>query len=399
MGTPSLNKLVCDKCSIRVKTLNNVANNLVIVAVDMSIYLHIFIKKSTSISEFVLNVLAFMTKLKEHRLEPIIVLDGKSRKEKEGTLRKRRNQRNNVQKRIHTIQNQLANIRTKIEDTKDTTTTVPDLRILETTLNSQLNKLVKKCSTISNDHVNILKEILTMLGIVYLHSVEEADPLCAALVKNGIAQCCLSNDTDMLVHGCPVTYQNFMFHTNNVTEFRLDDILKELKINYDQFVDMSILMGTDYNKPLSGIKPEIALEAIQQYQTIENILQNLDIINNTIVKRYRDKNSSVKYLRKPEKGKFNYQNIRNLIKTEVKIADYIQNTNYQQLTPEWLHGSHRLITLEKYLIDNISLDPTKAQHKVRYINLVWASVIKTKNYNIGSMCHPLANYNDHLVSS
>lgn len=378
MGTSGLGKLLSQNCSITSKSLNERSSRSQVKtlrsAVDMSIYLHRFVKKANTMEEFIMSVVSFIMRLKESKIEPIIVLDGKSRKEKAYVIKKRRKQRENLKQRIVTLQEQL-------KDSSDSDSGDEDKIDIE----EKLSKLVKKCNTVRKTHIDVLKQVLTMMGIIYIHATGEADPLCASLVKSGIAHFCLSNDNDMLLYGCPVTYQNFIYneHGATVTEYKLSNILVDLGITYNQFVDMCILIGTDYNRPFPGINTDLALELVRQYHTIENIIDNVYVINDTIIKKHRLNSpggtKKWKYISKPDMEQFNYVNVREIITYTHDIGENIQETNYQLLTDEWFYGEQRLRLLEKFLIESAKLSPKDADEKTRRINVIWMNFVHRCN--------------------
>jgi len=57
------------------------------------------------------------------------------------------------------------------------------------------------------------------------------------------------------------------------------NILIDLEINYEEFVDLCILCGCDYTCKIKGIGPINAYKLIKKYKTIELIIKNPLIIN------------------------------------------------------------------------------------------------------------------------
>jgi flap endonuclease-1 len=67
---------------------------------------------------------------------------------------------------------------------------------------------------------------------------------------------------------------------DNVIEYDLSTILKELKLNQDEFIDLCILLGCDYTDTIDGIGPKKAYDLIKKYRTIDNIImQDSNFIN------------------------------------------------------------------------------------------------------------------------
>jgi flap endonuclease-1 len=398
MGISKLGKFVDDICDVKTVPLTQVSREPTEVAVDASIFLYRFLHNSRNDSDFVMNVIEFTIKMKRLMLEPIFVLDGKSCKEKITTLNKRRQQRQNMKDQIAELQNKLDTI-----DSDITSESSDDSG--ETSINNikqKIEKLEKKSTSVNYSHIKLFKKTLTMLGVAYIQCKEEADPVCAALVKQGITKYCLSNDNDMLAHGCNITCKNFRFINNNVTVYRLEQILERLQVNYDQFVDMCIMLGTDYNKPIFGITPAIALECIQKYNNIESILENMDKINATIVKTHRNKyGKNIRNLKRPDRkssDSFNYEFVRTKFKENINIKESIQSTNLADLTYEWMNSHNRLINLRDFLMDVVGMNEYQAKCKVQAINLYWTSISYKRNVYYNSSCSNRTGFS-HLSNS
>jgi len=72
-----------------------------------------------------------------------------------------------------------------------------------------------------------------LLGIDIYNSPCEGDFLIADLYKKGLVNACLTDDSDSLPNGCGVVLRNFTFRTNEITEIKLTDLLKELEFTQD----------------------------------------------------------------------------------------------------------------------------------------------------------------------
>lgn len=82
-----------------------------------------------------------------------------------------------------------------------------------------------------------------------------------------------------------------------MNEIHFDRVLEGLGFDYDQFVDLCILLGCDYCDTIRGIGPVRAVELVAKYKNIETIIKNID------TKKY------------PVPENFNYQRARELFKT------------------------------------------------------------------------------------
>jgi len=129
------------------------------------------------------------------------------------------------------------------------------------------------------------KHLLKLLGIPIIQAPASAESQCAQLVKNKVADFANSQDYDALLFGCPKLIRNFTKTArkkiNNKWIYKkitpsiiyLNKTLKNLKINYFQLVDLSILIGTDYFEGIKKIGPRIALNLIRTHKNLENVME------------------------------------------------------------------------------------------------------------------------------
>ena len=123
------------------------------------------------------------------------------------------------------------------------------------------------------------------MGIPIIQAPASAESQCAQLVKNKVADFANSQDYDALLFGCPKLIRNFTKTArkkiNNKWIYKkitpsiiyLNKTLKNLKINYFQLVDLSILIGTDYFEGIKKIGPRIALNLIRTHKNLENVME------------------------------------------------------------------------------------------------------------------------------
>ena len=100
------------------------------------------------------------------------------------------------------------------------------------------------------------------------------------MYKDNVINACLSEDMDLLVFGCK---KMIKFKSNSVVEYDLDYITKSLNITSDQFIELCILFGCDYLKPLLRLKPD---EIYNKYINSNSIYDVLDSYNYDIVNKY-----------------------------------------------------------------------------------------------------------------
>lgn len=126
----------------------------------------------------------------------------------------------------------------------------------------EIIKLKQKTQTIDHNDIHNLKCFLDMLGIPHITADGEADDMLASMYKKNIIQACQSDDMDMLPKGCGNVIQ---ITNKGITQYVLKEILEKLVLNYNQFIDLCILLGSDY---YTTYLPKI--RAIELYNTFRS---------------------------------------------------------------------------------------------------------------------------------
>lgn len=308
MGIHGLNKfLESNTKGTGIKKIHYSSLQDKVVAIDISIYLYQFasaIKSSTDnlttkdglITTHIQAIISKTMGMLKKKIKPVFVFDGKATSLKENTLSARKDSKVSAK-------NELKELKIKIEETdKD--------NIFELDkLNEEKIKLLKKSVSVSHKQMEECKEIALLLGIPVIESVEEADPQCAWLVKNGLAYATASEDMDILTFGTNKLLRG-LSAKDYLIEYDLDILLEELGLTMNQFIDVCILLGCDYTDTIIGIGPKKAYDMIKKYKSIDEMIK-------------QDKNFKNKKFVLPEN--FNYEAARNYFKDppikEIKQED------------------------------------------------------------------------------
>jgi 5'-3' exonuclease len=118
-----------------------------------------------------------------------------------------------------------------------------------------------------------LKSLLDILGIKYIHAKGESDSLCSYLYRHNVIDACLSDDMDILVSGCK---RLIKIDNKKIIHYSLDNILKKLELNYEQFLKFIIFFGCDYVKPIQRLDLDQILKLIKEERELSYIV---DFIN------------------------------------------------------------------------------------------------------------------------
>lgn len=95
-------------------------------------------------------------------------------------------------------------------------------------------------------------------GMIY---TPEGEAVASILVCQGLADIAYTTDADVLSYGCPITITELVAGT--FTSRRLDTVLEQIGIDYQQFLTASILAGVDFNTNVYGYAFAKALAAVK----------------------------------------------------------------------------------------------------------------------------------------
>jgi DNA excision repair protein ERCC-5 len=93
----------------------------------------------------------------------------------------------------------------------------------------------------------------------------EAEAQCAELVKLGLVDGIVTDDSDTFLFGGTRVYKN-MFNTNKFVEcYIASDLEKELSLSREQLISLAQLLGSDYTEGLAGVGPVTAVEILSEF--------------------------------------------------------------------------------------------------------------------------------------
>jgi len=154
-------------------------------------------------------------------------------------------------------------------------------------------RLMKKSFIINNNHIKDVQKLLNLIGIPYIQAIGEAEAQCAALNKANKIYGVVTEDWDALPFGSKIMLKNFT-NKKQIKKIDLHILLKELDLTHSQFIDICILLGTDYSKSIKGLSPVELYEKYKKAGNIENLLNILRKNNYNIPDNYENNWMKVK---------------------------------------------------------------------------------------------------------
>lgn len=225
MGIKNLNRFLSDNCtkkSIRKQNMNSFKGKTIVI--DTSIYMYKYQTENLLLP----NMKQLIEILLKYQITPIFVFDGKAPLEKKELLRQRCQLKRDAELKYNTLLQQ--------SDYSDDQEKI-----------NELSDLKKQFVRIHDTDIVNVKKIMDEYNVKYITALEEADQLCALLVKTNKAWACMSDDMDMFVYGCAHVLRNFNLLQHTVIYYDMQMILTELDMSMTLFREIMVLSGTDYN--------------------------------------------------------------------------------------------------------------------------------------------------------
>lgn len=303
MGIKDLYKLLEKYSPNAIKNIHLSKYNNKKVAIDISIYLYQYKYSEKNILN---GFIKQLNHFKKFNITPIYIFDGKPPKQKEITLETRSKNKENMINKIK----ELKEIKQKCEDNNQ-------IKILD----KEIEQVEKNVIYIKNSDKKRCIKLFNSLGIPYIKADGEAEELCSRLCKSGLVYGCISDDSDILANCGNILIRKYSNRKNNILEYNLNEILKNMELEHTEFIDLCILCGCDYVPRICNIGPINAYKLIKKYRKIETIIEVLQ--DN---KKYKI----------PENYKILYEDARNLFQTKIDVVEYKNKLEYNNTNKTYI---------------------------------------------------------------
>ena len=230
----------------------NTRNKCYRIAVDTILYAHKFKYSYNDIAYgFINQIINFLS----NRIIPVYIIDGIAPIEKSDIIKSRNNKKDKIDFKIENLEKDLL-----IEIDPD------KIKLIK----KKIFNLKKSNIKISKEDLDEIILITQSLGVPCIRANGEADSLIGKLYENKSIDACLSEDMDILIFGCK---KMIKFSNKKIYEYDLDFILFKLGITYNDFLDMCILFGCDYLKPIAKLDTKYIYENILN-KNINNLIKD-----------------------------------------------------------------------------------------------------------------------------
>jgi flap endonuclease-1 len=233
-------------------------------AIDASIFCYRFSHNKAEKGEnaHINGFYQLFARLLKNGIQPVVVLDGKAPPHKAHTIAARKSLKLQNKEKVAKIQDKM----TTIEGQDG-----PEGKGLIQQLSAEMEAVAKNIVEFAPTLFHDLYTLCELMGIRVIKATGEADSLCAKLYNTGQVQGILSEDSDILLYrgGCLLSKFSWLDQLDRVY---LSDLMTGLGLDYNQFVDLCLLCGTDYTQgKIEGIGAAKALQYIRSGLTVEQL--------------------------------------------------------------------------------------------------------------------------------
>lgn len=282
MGIKNLHSFLRSKAHPIYKTISLDNLQETKIAIDTSIYMCRY--KSSMATKWLQGFWNLIQYLGQKKITPLFVFDSQAPPEKDLEKQQRREAKSKTVEKIIQLNKEWEKyIEKNISFDKQTfQNSIADFPTLSRVLSnrsfetiedvvSYLVKIENAQTKICQEDFELLRNLFDLCGINYIIAPSEAEAACAYLNRNGTVDGVLTEDTDVLAYRTPTMYYNFNYRKNTVDVIQTSEILKELSLSAETFLDFTICCGTDYNKNMKKIGPHRAYELLRKHGRIEHI--------------------------------------------------------------------------------------------------------------------------------
>ena len=137
-------------------------------------------------------------------------------------------------------------------------------------LRNQQKKDRRDADEVSHIMVTECQQLLKLFGLPYITAPMEAEAQCAELVRLGIVDGIVTDDSDVFLFGGTRIYKNMFNQAKFVECYLSTDLEKEYSLTRSKLVSIAHLLGSDYTEGLPNVGPVTALEILSEFETLEN---------------------------------------------------------------------------------------------------------------------------------
>ncbi|KAF3909548.1 hypothetical protein AA313_de0204942 [Arthrobotrys entomopaga] len=139
-------------------------------------------------------------------------------------------------------------------------------------LRTQQKKDRRDADEVTQVMITECQQLLQMFGIPYITAPMEAEAQCAELVKLGLVDGIVTDDSDIFLFGGTRVYKNMFNQAKFVECYLASDLENEYSLDRKRLIRLAHLLGSDYTEGLPNVGPVTALEILADFGGGDNAL-------------------------------------------------------------------------------------------------------------------------------
>ena len=288
MGVKGLKKELRSRGLVHDVCLSNFANKKM--GVDISCFMYKY--KVSDSTRWKDRLLKLIVKLKESLLHCTFVFDGKPPEDKDKEKQHRREAKENITTTVESLRKDLTQyvstgeISPLLRETSDKLmqsnkvkrllrqSNIIDIEKIEGYITDKTSQGI----SITREDTADVKKLLDTMCIKYIQAPSEAESLAAYLAFTQQLYGIITEDTDVLCYGTERYISNIDVSNNRCDAVYLSEVLENLNISKESFVDFCIMCKVDYNDNIPNVGIKKSYDIICKYGDIDNYaLMNPDV--------------------------------------------------------------------------------------------------------------------------
>ncbi|KAI6917338.1 PIN domain-like protein, partial [Hortaea werneckii] len=156
-------------------------------------------------------------------------------------------------------------------------------------LRNQQKKDRRDADEVTHIMVQECQQLLRLFGLPYVTAPMEAEAQCAELVKLGLVDGIVTDDSDCFLFGGTRIYKNMFNQAKFVECYLTSDLEKEFNLTRVKLIAIAQLLGSDYTEGLQGVGPVTALEILGEFQNLEGFKEWWEGVQMQLIPKEADK--------------------------------------------------------------------------------------------------------------
>lgn len=297
MGIDGLRKFLREKNPAIFKTVHLSNYRYKKIAVDANLYMYKFYtghkddpkdtqETGTKSKKWIQRFIELVSCLRENDIHPLFVFDNPQvGKEKTKVRERRQKQKEDSIEKVVILQAAMEKYHGTGEIDKVLIDFQEKKKIVSTSLlkrttsfneievQSAINSLQNQIPHFDPEDYDLVKSLLSLLGVSYVQAPEEAEKLLADLCLQKKVETALTDDSDIVVYGTPVSIYDIDVFRSTAIQVEYADILEALEFTPAQFTDFCIMCGCDPNdhQNIPKYGPKKSYNLLKDFIDIETI--------------------------------------------------------------------------------------------------------------------------------